>query len=185
MNTGVIASRYATTLLRYATSCMTECDLYDMMKRISACFAEIPDLEKTFSNRMLSAEERKALFLDLFPGAPEKPLKVLSDFLDLLIRQRRENIIRSVSLLYLDKYRLQEGITYGVLTTVAPIDNLTAEKLKSSLDPVNPQKVELELKQDPGLIGGFSLRVGMKVWDASLLARLREVRKAYGLKDIY
>jgi len=72
-----------------------------------------------------------------------------------------------------------------VLTTVAPIDNLTAEKLKSSLDPVNPQKVELELKQDPGLIGGFSLRVGMKVWDASLLARLREVRKAYGLKDIY
>lgn len=184
MNTGVIASRYAAALLQYATSCSTDRYLYDMMKRISACFSEIPDLEKTFCNRMISIEDRKALFLSLFSGAPEKPLKVLSDFLDLLTRQRRENIIRSVSLGYVDKYRQQEGITYSVLTTVVPVDDLTAEKIKSFLDPVNPQKVELELVQDTRLIGGFSLRVGMKVWDASLLARLRLVRKAYGFKDI-
>ncbi|HPJ82861.1 MAG: F0F1 ATP synthase subunit delta [Bacteroidales bacterium] len=185
MNTGVIASRYAAALLQYATSCGADRDLYDMMKRISACFSEIPDLERSFCNRIISNEDRKALFLDLFPGAPEKSLKVLSVFLDLLLRQRREYIVRSVSLGYVDKYRLQQGITYSVLTTVVPVDDSTAERIKSFLDPVNPQKVELELKQDAGLIGGFSLRVGMKVWDASLLARLREVRKAYGLKDIY
>lgn len=184
MNTGIIATRYAAALLQYATSCRTEHDLYGMMKRISACFTDFQDLEKTFCNRIIPADDRKALFLNLFPGAPEKPLRVLSDFLDLLIRKRREHIIRSVSLGYIDKYRRQQGITHSVLTTVVAVDDLTAEKIKSFLDPVNPQKVELELKQDDRLIGGFSLRVGMKVWDASLLARLRLVRKAYGFKDI-
>ncbi len=157
MNTGIIATRYAAALLQYATSCRTEHDLYGMMKRISACFTDFQDLEKTFCNRIIPADDRKALFL----------------------------IIRSVSLGYIDKYRRQQGITHSVLTTVVAVDDLTAEKIKSFLDPVNPQKVELELKQDDRLIGGFSLRVGMKVWDASLLGRLRQVRKAYGLKDIY
>ena len=39
------------------------------------------------------------------------------------------------------------------------------------------------MKQDARLLGGFSLRVGMDVWDASLAARMRKVRKAYGLTD--
>lgn len=183
MNTGLIVSRYAAALLCYATDTGAEHDVYRMMKRLSEYFAEIPGLETTFCDRMAPESKRKNMFLSLFRGYPQHSLQVLSGFLDLLTRHRRENIIRSVSLQYLDKYRKEQGLTYGVLTTVLPVDEKTADKIKKVLDPEHPDKVELELKQDKQLIGGFSLRVGMKVWDASLAGRMREVRKAFGIND--
>ncbi|HQB23634.1 MAG TPA: F0F1 ATP synthase subunit delta, partial [Bacteroidales bacterium] len=45
--------------------------------------------------------------------------------------------------------------------------------------------VQLEWKEDPDLIGGFTLTLGMNEWDASLRTRLREVGKSYGLKEFY
>ncbi|MFA5443884.1 MAG: ATP synthase F1 subunit delta [Bacteroidales bacterium] len=183
MNTGPIVSRYAAALLCYATDTGAEHDVYRMMKRLSEYFAEVPDLEKTFCDRMVPAGKRKDMFLNLFRDHSRHSLQVLSGFLDLLIRHQREHVIRWVSLQYLDKYRREHGITSGVLTTVVPVDEKTAEKIKKVLDPEHPQKVELDLKQDKQLIGGFSLRVGMKVWDASLAGRMREVRKAFGIND--
>lgn len=183
MNTGILASRYAAALLLYASDHGADKDLYYMMNRMSAFFSGIPDLEKTFCNRMIPCQKRKALFLEMFPEYPPLSVGVLSDFLDLLMYQRRENLIRSVSLQYVDKYRTKQGITYAVFTTVVSIDDSTADRIKKVLNPANPVKVELELKQDTRLIGGFSLQVGMNVWDASLAARIREVKKAFGLKD--
>lgn len=183
MNTGLIVSRYAAALLCYANDNGAEHDMYRMMKRLSEYFSEIPDLEKTFCDRMVPAGKRKDMFLNLFRDYSERARDVLSGFLDLLIRHRRENVIRSVSLQYLDKYRKEQGLTYGVLTTVIPVNEQTAEKIKKVLDPEHPDKVELELKQDKQLIGGFSLRVGMKVWDASLAGRMRDIRKAFGIND--
>ncbi|MFA5301118.1 MAG: ATP synthase F1 subunit delta [Bacteroidales bacterium] len=183
MNTGLIVSRYAAALLCYATDTGAEHDVYRMMKRLSEYFTEVPDLEKMFCDRMVPASKRKDMFLSLFRTNSPHSIKVLSGFLNLLIQHRREYVIRSVSLQYLDKYRKEQGLTYGVLTTVVPVDEKTVEKIKKVLDPEHPQKVELELKQDKQLIGGFSLRVGMKVWDASLAGRMREVRKAFGIND--
>ncbi|HOO43235.1 MAG TPA: ATP synthase F1 subunit delta [Bacteroidales bacterium] len=183
MNTGPIVSRYAAALLCYASDTGADHDVYCMMKRLSEYFTEVPHLEKTFCDGMVPARKRKDMFLDLFRDYSPHSLQVLSGFLDLLIRHQREHVIRWVCLQYLDKYRQEQGITSGVLTTVVPVDEITAEKIKEILDPEHPQKVELELKQDKQLIGGFLLRVGMKVWDASLAGRIREVRKAFGITD--
>lgn len=183
MNTGLIAARYASALIMYASDHRAGHDLYLMMKRISGFFTLEAELEKTFCNRMISREKRKELFLDMFPNYPRESLQVLSGFLDLLIQQRREHIIRYACLQYIHLYRKKHGITYGVLTTVVPVDEGTADRIKKLLEPVHPENVELEMKQDARLLGGFSLRVGMDVWDASLAARMRKVRKAYGLTD--
>lgn len=183
MNTGLLASRYAAALLLYASNRGADKDLYYMMSRMSVFFSEIPDLEITFCDRIIPPQKRKMLFLEMFPGYPPLSVGVLSDFLDLLMRQKRETLLRSVSLQYVDKYRIKQGITHAVLTTVVPIDDSTADRVRKALNPADPLKVELELKQDASLRGGFLLQVGMNVWDVSLVTRIREVKKAFGLKD--
>ncbi|HKM31045.1 MAG: ATP synthase F1 subunit delta [Bacteroidales bacterium] len=185
MNEGLIASRYAGALLQYAIEHHADTDLYHMMKQVADCYLNVPDLGRTFGNWTLDTEKRKALFLDLFPGYNPQSLDVLSNFLDLLIRQRRENAMHSVSLQYADKYRDRHGIIYGVFTTTLPPDDGLLEKIRNLLNPGNPEKVELEWKEDPDLIGGFTLTLGMNEWDASLRTRLREVGKSYGLKEFY
>lgn len=100
MNEGLIASRYAGALLQYAIEHQADTDLYHMMKQVADCYLTVPDLERTFGNRTLDAEKRKALFLDLFPDYNAQSLDVLSKFLDLLISQKREKAMHSVSLQY-------------------------------------------------------------------------------------
>jgi F0F1-type ATP synthase delta subunit len=68
-----------------------------------------------------------------------------------------------------------------VLTTTFPPDEELLVKVKKALQPDSPEKVELEWKEDKDLIGGFTLSVGMKEWDASLKTRLHQVKKSYGL----
>ncbi len=181
----MIASRYAGALLQYAIEHQADTDLYHMMKQVADCYLTVPDLERTFGNRTLDAEKRKALFLDLFPDYNAQSLDVLSKFLDLLISQKREKAMHSVSLQYADKYRDRHGILYGVFTTPLPRDSGMLEKIRKLLNPASPEKVELEWKEDPDLIGGFTLTLGMNEWDASLRTRLREVGKSYGLKEFY
>ncbi|NLA15961.1 MAG: hypothetical protein GX877_05420 [Bacteroidales bacterium] len=185
MNRGLIASRYANALLQYATGCKADFHLYRMMKQVDDCYWAIPDLEIAFSNRTLLKEQRKALFLDLFPEYHSDALHVLSGFLDLLIRHKRESLMHSVAMQYVEKYRNLHGILYGVLTTVVPPGEELMGKIKKALKPDQPENVELDWKSDPGLIGGVTLTLGMNEWDASIRTRLKELRASYGLKETY
>ncbi|MDY0174458.1 MAG: ATP synthase F1 subunit delta [Bacteroidales bacterium] len=181
MNEGLIAGRYAQALLQYATEHKADTDLYGMMKVLADCYTALPNLQDFFGNRTIEVEKRKALFTNLFPEYAPHSIHVLSDFLDLLIRQKREHIMQSVALQYVEKYREHNGILYGVLTTTFPPDEELLVKVKKALQPDSPEKVELEWKEDKDLIGGFTLSVGMKEWDASLKTRLHQVKKSYGL----
>ncbi|MFY9115533.1 MAG: ATP synthase F1 subunit delta [Bacteroidales bacterium] len=183
MNEGLIAGRYAQALLQYAAEREADTDLYRMMKKVGDCYTALPHLNDYFGNSTLEAAQRKALFTNLFPDYATHSLQVLSDFLDLLIRQKREHLMQSVAMQYVEKYRIQNGILHGELTVTFPPDEALLEKIKKALQPESPEKVELEWKEDKDLIGGFKLSVGMKEWDASLKARLQQVRKSYGLTE--
>ena len=56
-----------------------------------------------------------------------------------------------------------------------------AGRLKQLIAGDGARDVELEVRQDPAIIGGFTLEVDMNILDASVAARLKRVRKALGI----
>jgi F-type H+-transporting ATPase subunit delta len=76
----------------------------------------------------------------------------------------------------LDLYREQNGIA---LATVTSAEALSEEQLARITEQVKSvagtDKVEINTAVDPALIGGFVLKVGSKVIDASLSGQVRRL----------
>jgi F0F1-type ATP synthase delta subunit len=62
-----------------------------------------------------------------------------------------------------------------------PVDDQIAGRLKQLIAGDGARDVELEVRQDPAIIGGFTLEVDMNILDASVAARLKRVRKTLGI----
>jgi F-type H+-transporting ATPase subunit delta len=63
------------------------------------------------------------------------------------------------------------------LATATPIDEAFAERIARSLAPLAGGSPELERVVDAKLIGGIVVRVGDKVYDASIANQLRKLRQ--------
>ncbi len=76
----------------------------------------------------------------------------------------------------LELYREQRNIALATVTSAIALDeNQQAEILKTVQSLAGTDNLELNLKVDSSLIGGFVVNVGSKVIDASLSGQVRRL----------
>jgi F-type H+-transporting ATPase subunit delta len=76
----------------------------------------------------------------------------------------------------LELYREQNSIALATLTSAEPLTEEQQASLTEKVKQVaGTEHVEIDLQVDPALIGGFVLRVGSKVIDASLAGQVRRL----------
>jgi len=63
-----------------------------------------------------------------------------------------------------------------MVTTVAPLTENQVNSLKKRLDKLTDKKVEIEVVQDPQILGGIMIRVGNTMVDGSIAGRLKNLR---------
>lgn len=69
------------------------------------------------------------------------------------------------------------GEVRGVVETSHPLDEAAMATLGRAAEQLSGQKVVLDVRQNPALIGGVRLRVGNTLWDGSVSARLERLRQ--------
>ncbi len=69
------------------------------------------------------------------------------------------------------------GRTKAVVTAAAPLDAEQEARLRAELGRVTGKQVYLEVRQDPGLLGGLIAQIGSRVYDGSLRTQLRRLRE--------
>lgn len=174
MNSGTISMRYVRALFAYALEKKVEDTVFDEMKKLSESFAANPNLRTTLDNPVLNADDKLKLIIVAAGG---KVSDVFEKFIRLVLRQRRENHLHSISLSYLDRYREHKNITVGRLVTARPMDNATVDKIKQIVQKTKPSaNVELLTEVDPDITGGFILYVDSFRLDASISSQLRKIK---------
>ncbi len=184
MNSGLIAARYAGALLDFANSGGEARSVYLRMKILANHYLQLPNLKKTIENRVIPFEQRIALLLQASlaeQGKEDAAGEILSRFFELVLVRKREELLCSVCFQYMDLFRKANRIVCGVLTMAVPVDDQIAGRLKQLIAGDGARDVELEVRQDPAIIGGFTLEVDMNILDASVAARLKRVRKTLGI----
>ena len=63
------------------------------------------------------------------------------------------------------------------VTTAAPLDDARAQEINALIGKIHQGGVELSEKVDPTLIGGFKLRVGDRMIDATVFESLRSMHR--------
>jgi F-type H+-transporting ATPase subunit delta len=121
------------------------------------------------------AYDAKAQIIDKAFG--QKLDGVLVNFLKLVVKKGRIDCARSISAAARKLQHEMAGRVEAVLTSAEIVDETTRQSISDRLSKILGQVVSLQTVVDPSIIGGFTVRVGDTVYDASLANQLAQMRK--------
>jgi F-type H+-transporting ATPase subunit delta len=122
---------------------------------------------------VLEVEAKKAALIRMFG---EQLCPSFLNLLKLLADRQRIAILDAVLQRMIELYREQNNISLATVTSASPLSDEQREQLAARARVVaGTDKVEIEEKLDPSLIGGFILKVGSQVIDASLAGQVRRL----------
>jgi F-type H+-transporting ATPase subunit delta len=144
----------------------------------------------TFANALRSSEELRALYAN--PGIDEaskititnqlaRKMKV-SDLgvkvLEVLVRHHRVNDIDAIN----EALGMYVNAALGVaVAKVRSAKALNADEIRDLADTLSKRvgkSVELDIKTDPALLGGFVVQIGSEIWDASVAGKINKFRES-------
>ncbi|HEY6538255.1 MAG TPA: F0F1 ATP synthase subunit delta [Candidatus Dormibacteraeota bacterium] len=94
-----------------------------------------------------------------------------------LVSSRRQSLLPAISEAYQQLVDKREGRVLAQLTTAVPVSAAEQKRLADGLSARLQLDVRFEAKVDPSLLGGAVVRVGDRVFDASLTTRLQQLRQ--------
>jgi F-type H+-transporting ATPase subunit delta len=96
---------------------------------------------------------------------------------DLLVKNGREKFLPAVARVFIGETMEYRGITGCQLTSAVRVDEKIIRQVTDLVAGIFKTKVELTENIDPGIIGGFILKVSDNYIDASVRNKLRKIRK--------
>ena len=172
MNTGVISVRYARALLKTACEQGLEDKVYAIMQTLAQSYLQVPELRMTIESPMLPKEKkRKLLEVACGDNCPE----LVSNFLSLVLKEDREDLLQLMANDYVSLYRKQKHIIHGKVITASPVSSQTEDKMKALVQSRAQGTVEFNTEVDPSLIGGFILEYDTYRMDASVKSKLNAI----------
>ncbi len=176
MDVGIISRRYAKALLEYAAGTGADKEVYAELSRLSDCFMAMPQLRAALNNPVLDVKEKLSLACQAAGG---KVCEEFVRFVKLVLQERRESYLQLMCLTYIDLYRRMKNITIGELTTACPVEAGVEERLKALVHAHTSGEVELSMKVEPSIEGGFIFKVGTYRLDASVATQFRRVKQQF------
>jgi F-type H+-transporting ATPase subunit delta len=168
-----ITTPYAEAFLQVAESRKETDEVVDQAKAVLALWQQSPELREAMASPVLEVEAKKAalekLFTDQLTPSFVNLLKLLAD-------RQRIGVLDAVLERLLELYREQRNIALATVTSATALsDEQQAELSKKVQAVAGTDKLEINLSVDPDLIGGFVVKVGSKVIDASLAGQVRRL----------
>lgn len=177
MDQGLIPRRYARALFKAARERSQEKQMYQLTGRLAESFINEPRLNEVMANPFIDAADKTRLIYTA-AGADPKSDSLFSDFLSLLIKNRRLDMIRDIAIAYRDIYRRENKISRVTVTSAAPLAPTVEQRLKALIEKHLPAGGSMEYRAltDPSLIGGFTIAIDNQRLDASVANELKQLQ---------
>lgn len=173
MNTGLISSRYATTLLEFSIENGEQDVVYQKMKLLTEVFIFTPLLRRTQSDRSINILDKKKFIITACGGS--LPVS-LDKMIDLILKNDRQDVLHFIALQYIEMYRKKYKIQNAKLTTAYSMEQKEIDRFLVRIEKIVDETIELETETNPDIIGGFILQLGDYRWDASLSGKLFRIK---------
>ncbi len=179
MNTGIIASRYATALLKLVDENGSGEIVVAQARMILDALASSSELRRAVTDPLkTSVILSKTKDLDI---APE-----MRRFLEILARNGRLGDIALALKSFEDQYYQSRGIIRGTLILPSEPDGDSSAleaRIKTLIEEKTGKTLLLSTVVDPSIIGGFVLEVEDKLLDASVSRQLEIIRRQFVEKN--
>lgn len=175
--------------LRYGKS------LYDLAverKEVDAAFQDMllvkqtlqssRDLQLMLKSPIIPGEKKHQVLNLVFADSLKTQLSRL--FIDLIVRKEREQYLSQVADGFLQIYRHARNISEGEVVSATDLPADVLKGIQAKVEQFTGGKFEFTHRIDPSLIGGFSLRVGDRLFDGTVTSALRKMRHELNQKSV-
>ena len=170
----LLAGRYARALFAWAAARKEEAAVAADLAACSGAWSQALPLLR---DPRVPGAQKKGLVRDSLGGAAAP---VTADFLEFLIDKKRFALLPKVAEDF-DRLMLQaRRVVRARVRAARPLSEADRERLRESLEAFAGSGVELDVQQDPELLGGVSVRLGDWVLDSSLRGQLQSLKEAIG-----
>ena len=164
-----VAGRYAAALFAAALrDGILDAVTQDLVV-VERYIVEIPYLRAVLQQPFVSAAQKYKLAGDAFG---DRITATSLNFVKLLIKKRRENLISECIRAYRDLLAVHFNTLEATASTAVPMTAEQAQRLTKSLEAITGKKVTLTTEVDSRIMGGVVVRMGDTIIDGSLRSRL-------------
>ncbi|MEL6660810.1 MAG: ATP synthase F1 subunit delta [Bacteroidota bacterium] len=170
-----IAGRYAKSLI----------DLAQENSKLERVLEDVTSFKNASTNRdfyllmkspIVKPSKKQSILDALFK---DKYDELTMAFLNILVKKGREAYLPEIADAFIAQYKEIKQISTVKVTTAKPMDAATLKSLETKLaaSDATYSQVEIETEVDPELIGGFVLEIGGKIYDASVVQKLEDLKR--------
>jgi F-type H+-transporting ATPase subunit delta len=168
-----IARVYAKALFDVAKEKDNLDRVQEQLAELADAIAESRDMQMFFFSPYFSSAEKREGIAKAFRGMEDE----LENFLDLLAEKHRMPVIFAIRRAFDELYAKERHRLGVTVTSAVELDKKVVQQVGKEIEKQTGQEIELNAVVDPDVIGGLVLRVGNRVLDASVRAKLERLRK--------
>ncbi len=165
------ARRYADAAFELARD---ERNLDGWQHDLEALLAALDDAElrHVVEHPAIAYADKERVLRRVVSGVAEQPLRLVL----LMIRRGRPGAIGHMVERFGELVRSERGIALAEVCSAQPLDDAERGEITRRLEQMTGGRVETREIVDDSLIGGVSVRIGDRLYDASVRSRLERLR---------
>jgi F-type H+-transporting ATPase subunit delta len=172
----IVARRYAQALLDLGSELGALDKIVDDVSAAAEAWEVSADFRNAIENPLVAHDAKKAVVVDLSDRIGASP--TTRSALLLLVDRRRMKTLPYLARTLRELADARKGVIRAEVTTAAPLSEAYYAKLQAKLEKMTGQRVVIDKRTDPALIGGVVARIGDRIFDGSLRTRLETLRSA-------
>ena len=167
------ASRYSLALYELAEDNKNVNEIEDQSFALIKLIDESKDFESIVRNPINKKEDQINIINKISKHYNFNIL--LKNFLCLLVEKRRLFFLQNILRNFVDICSHKRGEVKAKLVAAKQLNNDEVNKIKDELSKDFTNKVKLDYKYDPSLIGGLIIQVGSVMIDTSIKSKLKQL----------
>jgi len=176
MSQETIARRYARALFELGKESGTLPQVVKDIASFAAVYAESEDLRNVLGNPLVKDGDREAILKEVATRLGVSDLGMRS--LRLLLKNRRLVVLPELFAVLTRLYDDDAGVLRATVASAGPLSSAYLDRLRAQLEKSTGKKVVIKHEVDSTLIAGVVTRIGDKVIDGSVRAKLAGFRHA-------
>ncbi|HEY3814312.1 MAG TPA: F0F1 ATP synthase subunit delta [Caulobacteraceae bacterium] len=171
-----VGERYALALFDLAVETGVVDGVRNDLNSLSAMIAESADLRRVLSSPAFASEDKAKALDAIAKQAGFQPVTI--KFLGFLAANRRAGALQAVIASFRKLDDKRRGVVAAQVTTAVALTDAQRDGLAAALSQALGKAPEITTAVDPSILGGVKVRVGSRLYDASLKTRLDSLKFA-------
>jgi len=174
-NLELLHDRYARALFERAEESASTDKVMEELEILSEECAENKNFVCFLTHALITAPEKKKVVEEI--ARRNKYDRTILDFLKVLIDNKRENLIHAIFLRYRDLYDQHKKRIRVYIETAKLLTKDEKHSIMDTLALKFREKVDVEVMENPELIGGMTVQYKDKIYDYSVKTQLHRLKE--------